>query len=1026
MKNLGFLMQKLVVLAITTAVLFSGGNVNAAQGDVQPLGLVRNAGQWPQNVIAYSHTQGVDVWITSTGVIVDEYTADGDWRTGTVIEEYFAGATVIETPVPSDASTLTFFRNGSNTPLIATASRSDAVAFQFESGAVLNLSVSDDGRVMRSLRKGDEHLASTVAILRRGDVGQSTMDATRAGSFVYGSYLGGAQFDAIAAMEMMPNGSLVVSGTTTQMDFPAGVGGYVKTIKGDHDAFILICDAKFQRVSAMTFIGGSGTDRVRALTRDKDNNIYIAVETNSTDMPTTPAAQFKTLKSGYDAYVARLDSTLTKLLSGFYHGGNRDDSPRSIAVDANGVIYLAGGTLSTANFPNNMPATANVTWQYQEGRDTKTTTVTITSGNLNMGQSDGFVAIYSPTGSMQRSRFYGQGGNEIFTKVAVDGLGYVVLTGTTTSTGFEAIPVAHATWSGRAPYDRTFNGGTTDAFVLKMSSGLTFSQTDGITFATLLGGNKEEEPTAMWLDDDGKIYVGGNTTSTNLPTSGSIYPTALGKQDGFVIQMANNGTQVLNGTYFGGNGDDIIRSVRPSGRTSAFLIGGATNSMDFPIEGVGAMTERFGVTDGFFSMMNFASVSQSSLLTGLEADTVVDYLLDFRGDALLAANTTSGNLRTHDSAYSKRIGGSDGYLTKFSPGILEIVTPKGGEVYCVGASKPLAWDASGVSDTTKFRIEYSLEGSGKWADVVKSIGGRSYLWKIPTNAVAGSYRIRISTVNGHVSELTTPFMIDIAPTITKQPAATTVCEGATLTLSVTASSVAAKYHWRKDGVNIAGATSPTYSADNATAAMAGRYDCVITGDCPPAVTSQPATVTISAKPVITTQPSGQSVDEGKLVTLSVVATGPGLTYQWNKDGSKLASATSATLTITAATKADEGSYTCDITGACGTTSSAAAVLRINGGTSVDEDEQDGQSVRIIGPQPARDVVSVLVRSRYDDQITMEFVDLQGRLVSSSSSQNLTSGEQVLSVSVRDLPDGIYLLRTRTSSGMLSVPVIIHR
>lgn len=187
-------MQKLVVLAITTAVLFSGGNVNAAQGDVQPLGLVRNAGQWPQNVIACSHTQGVDVWITSTGVIVDEYTADGDWRTGTVIEEYFAGATVIETPVPSDASTLTFFRNGSNTPLIATASRSDAVAFQFESGAVLNLSVSDDGRVMRSLRKGDEHLASTVAILRRGDVGQSTMDATRAGSFVYGSYLGGAQF----------------------------------------------------------------------------------------------------------------------------------------------------------------------------------------------------------------------------------------------------------------------------------------------------------------------------------------------------------------------------------------------------------------------------------------------------------------------------------------------------------------------------------------------------------------------------------------------------------------------------------------------------------------------------------------------------------------------------------------------------------------------------------------------------------------------------------------------------------------
>lgn len=1017
---------KFVSLVTAAMALLIHCVVTAAPRDVQSIGLVRNAGQWPPNVLAYSHTSGVDIWVTNTGVIVDEYTIDGDRRTGSVVEEFFAGATVIETPVPSDASTVTFFRNGSEQPIITTASRNDIIAFRFENGAVVNLSVSDDGRIVRSLRPGDEPLAQSIAIKRMGDLGHSVMDATRAGSFVYGSYLGGAQFDAIAAMEMMPNGSLVVAGTTTQLDVPVGVGGYSKTIKADHDAFVLICDARFQKISAMTFIGGSGTDRVRALTRDKENNVYIAVETNSTDMPTTPAAQFKTLKSGYDAYVARLDSTLTKLLSGFYHGGNRDDSPRSLAVDGNGIIYLAGGTTSTANFPNNMPATANVTWQYQDGRDTKTTTINITSGNLNMGQSDGFVAIYSPTGSMQRSRFYGQGGNEIFTKVAVDALGYVVLTGTTTSSSFEAIPVAHATWSGRAPYDRTFNGGTTDAFVVKMSSGLTFSQTDGTTFATLLGGNKEEEPITMWLDSDGKIMIGGNTTSTNLPTSGSVYPTALGKQDGFVVQMADNGTQVLNCTYFGGNGDDVVRNVRPSGRTSAFLIAGATNSMDFPIEGVGAMTERFGVTDGFFTMMNFASVSQSSLLTGLEADTVVDYILDFRGDALLAANTTSGNLRTHDSAYSQRVGGSDGYLTKFSPGILEIVTPKGGEVYCIGASKPLSWDASGVSDTTKFRIEYSLEGSGKWADVVKSIGGRSYLWKIPSNAAAGSYRIRISTVNGHVSELTTPFMIDIAPTITKQPTAATVCEGATLTLSVTSSSVAAKYQWRKDGVNITGATSPTYSADNATAAMAGRYECVITGECPPAVTSQPATVAISSKPVITMQPAGQTVDEGKSVTLTVAATGPGLTYQWMKDGAKITTATTASLTIAAATKTDEGSYNCDVTGACGTTSSSPAVLRVNGGTSVNDLDGQKFAMRLIGPQPATDVVVFAGTSLNESTGRLSIIDMLGTTVKTVECQFVSAQEANHIVDIHDLAAGVYVAEFSFADKRTTISFTVRR
>lgn len=1008
-RNMGPSMRFTFLRTSITCLMLGACILSArATDEVRSAGLIRNAGQWPQHVLAYSHTRGTDVWITSTGVVIDEYTVDSERRIGHVVEEYFAGATAIATPAPNDASTVAFFRNGSEQPIIATASRNDVISFRFGNGAVVNVSVADDGRIMRSIRKGDEPLASSIGILRRGDPGHSVMDATRAGSFVYGSYLGGAQFDAIAAMEPMPNGSVLVAGTTTQLEVPTGVGGYSKAIKGDHDAFVLICDAKFQRISAMTFIGGSGTDRTRALTRDKDNNIYIAVETNSLDMPTTPAAQFKTLKSGYDAYVARLDSTLTKLLTGFYHGGNRDDSPRSIAVDGAGAIYLAGGTTSTANFPNNMPATANVTWQYQDGRDTKTTTINVTSGNLNMGQLDGFVAIYSPTGSMQKSRFYGQNGNEIFTKVAVDGLGYVVLTGTTTSSSFEAIPVAHATWSGRAPYDRTFNGGTTDAFVVKMSSGLTFSQTDGITFASLLGGNREDEPTAMWLDDDGKIFIGGNTTSTNLPTSGSIYPTALGKQDGFVIQMANNGTQVLNGTYFGGNGDDIVRSVRPSGRTSAFLIGGATSSADFPIEGVGAMTERFGVTDGFFAMMNFASVTQSSLLTGLDADTVVDYLLDFRGDALLAANTTSGNLRTHDSAYSARVGGSDGYLTKFSPGSLEVVTPKGGEVYCVGTSKPLSWDASGVSDTTKFRIEYSMVGSGKWTDVVKSIGGRSHLWKIPTSAVAGSYLIRISTVNGHVSELTTPFMIDIAPTITKQPTAATVCEGATLTLSVTSSSVAAKYQWRKDGVNISGATSSTYSSDNATPAMAGRYECVITGDCPPAVTSQPATITVTAKPVITVQPVGQTVDEGKPVTLTVSATGPGLTYQWMKDGSKITTGTSASLTIAAATKADEGSYTCDVTGACGTSSSSPATLRVNAGTSVNDDDGLSLPIRLIGPQPASDVVVFASSSLHVSKGRLSIVDMLGSTVKTVECQSNSSMEVKHVVDIHDLAAGVYV------------------
>ncbi|MBU3678662.1 MAG: immunoglobulin domain-containing protein [Candidatus Kapabacteria bacterium] len=999
----------------------------SAADDVQTAGLIRNAGQWPNNVVAYSHIRGVDVWVTRNGVVVDEYLVSDGIRTGNVVEEYFVGASVVDVPAPAGSTSVSFFTNGSHTPILTTASRADVIPFRFPSGAVVNVSVAADGRIVRSLREGDESLANSVTYLRKGDVNKNqTMDATKAQSFVYGSYLGGAQFDAITNMEMMPNGNVLVAGTTRELAFPTGLGGYSKTIKADHDAFVLICDAKFQTIKAMSFLGGSGVDRTRSLARDDQNNIYLAIETNSTDMPATPSAQSKTNKGGYDAFVARFDSTLTKLLAGFYHGGNRDDSPRSITVDQTGLIYLAGGTMSTSGMPNNMTPTASLTWTYQEGMNTKTTTVVISAGNTNMGQMDGFVAIYSPSGSMQKSRYYGNTGNDIITNVAVDSRGYIVVTGSTTSTTFEAIPAAHPTWSGRLPYRKTFGGGTTDAFIAKMSSGLNFSQSDGVTFATLFGGNKEEEPVSLWLDDAGKIFVAGNTTSTNLPTSGSVYPTALGKQDGFVIQMADNGTSLLNGTYIGGAGDDVVRNVRPSQRTSAFLVCGATTSMDFPIEGVGAMSERFGPTDGFFTMMNFGSLTLSSLLGGLQADTVADFLLDFRGDAMLAANTTSGNLRVHDSAYAKPGGGSDGYLTKYSPGILEIVTPKGGEIYCVGSSKPLSWDASGVSDTTKFRIEYSVEGSGKWSDVVKSIGGRSYLWKIPASVVAGTYRIRISTVNGHVSELTTPFTIDIPPTISKQPISATVCEGGKLMVAVTASSVAAKYQWKKDGVVIPGATAATYSVDTATSAMAGRYECVITGDCPPAVTSQPATITITAKPVITSQPVSQTLDLGKPLTLTVAATGPGLTYQWMKDGVKVDQATTATLSIASVSKSDEGSYACDVTGACGITTSSAAIIRVNNGTSVGEYSDKDLAIHLVGPSPASDVVVFAATATSEAVGRLTIIDILGSPVKVVDYRTVPTQEVRHSVDIHDLAAGVYVAEFLIGGSQVDIPFTVRR
>ena len=82
-------------------------------------------------------------------------------------------------------------------------------------------------------------------------------------------------------------------------------------------------------------------------------------------------------------------------------------------------------------------------------------------------------------------------------------------------------------------------------------------------------------------------------------------------------------------------------------------------------------------------------------------------------------------------------------------------------------------------------------------------------------------------------------------------------------------------------------------------------------------------------PVITTQPVAQTVSAGSTVTFSVIATGtPPLTYQWQKDGTNLPGATSATLTLTSVTTASGGNYRVLVSNVAGSATSATALLTV--------------------------------------------------------------------------------------------------
>ena len=175
----------------------------------------------------------------------------------------------------------------------------------------------------------------------------------------------------------------------------------------------------------------------------------------------------------------------------------------------------------------------------------------------------------------------------------------------------------------------------------------------------------------------------------------------------------------------------------------------------------------------------------------------------------------------------------------------------------------------------------------------------------------------------------------VAPTITMQPVSQAVTAGQTATFSVVATGTTPlSYQWLKNGANIAGATSSSYTTPATTAADGGSTLNVVVSNTAGTATSNAATLTVNAAPVaptITTQPANQTVTAGQTATFTVVASGTApLSYQWLKNGANIGGATSSNYSTPATTSFDNGArFTVVVSNGTGSVTSSAATLTVN-------------------------------------------------------------------------------------------------
>jgi len=166
------------------------------------------------------------------------------------------------------------------------------------------------------------------------------------------TYLGGSGNDLAKALAIHPTtGEVYVAGVTGSTNFPRTSGGAQASYGG---AFVARLSADLRILHQSTYLGGSKSDTAYALAiHPKTGEVYVAGVTDSTDFPKTSGGAQTSYGGGqYDAFVARLSSSLTQILQSTYLGGSKKEE-RAIALAIHpktGEVYVAGVTDST-DFP---------------------------------------------------------------------------------------------------------------------------------------------------------------------------------------------------------------------------------------------------------------------------------------------------------------------------------------------------------------------------------------------------------------------------------------------------------------------------------------------------------------------------------------------------------------------------------------------------------------------------------------------------------------------------------------------------
>ncbi len=408
-------------------------------------------------------------------------------------------------------------------------------------------------------------------------------------SIIFSTYLGGSDRDDGTGVAVDSGGNVYVVGKTRSPDFPTTTNAYDTSCGTDgncnstNDVFLAKINPQGDSLLYSTFLGGSGQDGADGAEEfghdvavDQSGLVYIGGHVNSTDFPVKN--EISTCQSGWDAFVAKIDTTKSGTASLLYSTCLGGGYGYGIAVDAAGMAYLVGSKSNGLS-----------------GVD-----ILVAKVDTNKTGASSLIFL----------KFYGGSARDEGADIALDSTGNIYITGYTRSSDFNT-QNAYDTTCGT---DGNCNSGNEDAFLMKLDT------SGNILYATYFGGSAEDKGHGIAVDSQGRAFIAGETRSPDMPTK-NAYDSTCGKDgncdvnsqryDAFVAKFdpgqAGNAS-LLYSTFLGGSEFDYGYDVALDSSGNLYLTG-QTNSDDFPLNNP-FQTSRNGSPDVFVAKLSeFATLT---------------------------------------------------------------------------------------------------------------------------------------------------------------------------------------------------------------------------------------------------------------------------------------------------------------------------------------------------------------------------------------------------------------------------------